>query len=138
VVEFGICTPTIFKVMDNLNNNKVLVVRRKYLRNNTTPFERELWKYLKGKNLKYKFRRQHSIGNYILDFYCPEKKLGIELDGWIHDEEEILNKDLKKIEYLKNLGIRIIKFRNVDIMKNLELVLENIVGVLNSNSTTPA
>ncbi len=68
--------------MTELNNKKYLKSTRKDLRNNPTSAEKILWEHLKGSNFYgYKFRRQHSIGRYILDFYCPELKISIELDG---------------------------------------------------------
>ena len=61
---------------------------RKFLRNHSTVPEKLLWEKLKGKQLLgFKFRRQHGIGNYIVDFYCPKLKLGIEIDGVSHDRK---------------------------------------------------
>ena len=68
----------------HIHNNKTLADRRKELRNNATPQEAILWQHLKDSNFGCKFRRQHSIGPYIVDFYCPSKKLIIELDGSQH------------------------------------------------------
>ncbi len=69
-----------------IHNIKYLEVLRKDLRNNLTPAEATLWKYLQHSKLdSRKFRRQHSVNNYIIDFYCPSEKLGIELDGNIHN-----------------------------------------------------
>lgn len=68
-------------------NHELLKDRRKELRNNLTIAEASLWKYLKGRRMHgLKFRRQHSIGPFIVDFYCPEEKLIIELDGEVHEE----------------------------------------------------
>lgn len=60
--------------------------RRKQLRNNSTPQEKLLWKQLQSKKLGYKFIRQYSVDNYVVDFYCPSKRLAIELDGGIHSK----------------------------------------------------
>ncbi|MEL6536768.1 MAG: DUF559 domain-containing protein, partial [Bacteroidota bacterium] len=69
-----------------LHNRKYLKERRQALRNNLTSAEATLWIFLKGRQLEgKKFRRQPSIGNYIVDFYCPEEQLVIELDGGLHD-----------------------------------------------------
>lgn len=67
--------------MPEIHNRKHLEQFRKDLRNNSTSAEATLWKYLKGKQLGKKFRRQHSVGNYILDFYCASDRIAIELDG---------------------------------------------------------
>ena len=66
---------------EHVNNSNQLLIARRDLRNNATREENDLWLRLKNSNLGYKFRRQHSIGNFILDFYCPDKKLGVEIDG---------------------------------------------------------
>jgi len=108
-----------------LNNLKHLKKIRKKLRNHSTPAERELWKYLKSRQLKEtQFRRRHSMGNFVLNFYCREKKLGIELDGNYHYNKAQMKKDRKRTALLNAYGIRILKFSN-------QLVLENIEGVLN-------
>lgn len=96
-----------------------------------------LWSKLKQKQLNgYKFRRQHSIENYILDFYCPEKRLGIELDGGQHYQDEKINYDEKRTNNLKTLNIKIIRFTNFDIRNNLNGVLAKILMTLN-DITTP-
>ena len=79
---------------EQINNVVYLKNTRKQLRNNPTKAEQVLWKYLKNKQIKgYKFRRQHSVGNYILDFYCPALKLCIEIDGDSHFTDEGKNYD---------------------------------------------
>jgi very-short-patch-repair endonuclease len=109
-----------------LNNTIGLKTKRKELRNNLTPAEARLWSYIKSEKLGAKFRRQHSIGNYILDFYCPNKKLAIELDGSPHDTEEGYKKDELRTIYLEQQGIKVIRFENKDVIKNLDGVLEEI------------
>ncbi len=112
--------------MNKLHNRRALASNRRYLRNNMVQVEIILWSRLKGKALLgLKFRRQHSIGNYILDFYCPSLKLGIELDGQTH--ENSFDYDNKRQVYIESLGIRILRFNNIDIYNGLELVLEEIV-----------
>jgi very-short-patch-repair endonuclease len=88
-----------------MNNKKYLKKYRKELRNNPTKAESMLWKALQKKQLEgRKFRRQHSLGNYIVDFYCPTEKLIVELDGSVH--ENFINEeyDFNRMEYLKSLG----------------------------------
>ena len=86
-----------------------------------------LWNYLKGRRLLgRKFRRQTSIGNYVLDFYCPQEKLGIELDGKVHEFDSVSLKDRYKSEYLTSLGVKILRFENKEIFNNLEKVLKII------------
>jgi very-short-patch-repair endonuclease len=113
---------------ERTHSSKRFLQRRRYLRNNQTPEEAILWEELRGKSLGYKFRRQHSIGAYILDFYCPSKKLGIEIDGGQH----ILQRDYDKArdKEMEGLGIRIIRFSNEKIRKDLLGVLRVIGGFL--------
>ena len=89
----------------NLFNRKSLKFFRSSLRNKSTSAEAVLWDILKSKKLdSRKFRRQHSIGNYIVDFFCPSEKLVIELDGNPHGEYHNIEKDEKRDQYLKTLG----------------------------------
>ncbi|WP_435352986.1 endonuclease domain-containing protein [Emticicia sp. SJ17W-69] len=110
-----------------LNNLKTLKPQRKHLRNHSTSAEATLWIYLKNIQLEgRKFRRQHSIDFYILDFYCPSEKLNIELDGQEHFEGFGLVQDEKRDEFLKSLNIRILCFENKQIFENIDWVLNKI------------
>ncbi|MBM2817186.1 MAG: hypothetical protein HW421_3948 [Ignavibacteria bacterium] len=114
-----------------LNNKKELYERRKILRKNMTEEEIILWSVIKKSALKnYKFRRQHSVGFYILDFYCPVKKLAIELDGGGHFQEGALEYDKNRDEFLTATGITVLRFTNTDIRNNLNGVLQRIEEVL--------
>ena len=110
-----------------LYNNKNLKEKRKELRSNSTSAEAVLWRMLKGKQIEgKKWRRQFSIGNYISDFYCPEIKLGVELDG--NEHYTVIGKfnDARREEYLNTIGITIIRFENKDIWCSIEHVIETI------------
>ncbi len=110
-----------------LNNLKYLNNYRKTLRNNLTPAEASLWKLLQGHKLNgQKFRRQHSVGNYILDFYCPSQKLAIELDGAGHFTEEGIARDQQRTDFLNSCGIHVLRFENKLIFERTEWVLEEI------------
>lgn len=107
-----------------LYNDPVLKPRRKELRHNETKEEKFLWASLRRKNLGYKFSRQYSIGPYILDFYCSEKRLAIELDGFYHlDEKEY---DRQRDDYLKLNNIKVLRFWNSEIGVSIDKVLEKI------------
>jgi very-short-patch-repair endonuclease len=109
---------------ERIHTIKYLHDARKDLRNNITPQELILWYKLKNSHLGYKFRRQHSIGRFIADFYCPIKKLVIELDGSQHlDNEEY---DKERTEYFESLNIKVLRFWNNDVDKNLNGVLMKI------------
>lgn len=100
---------------------------RKKLRNQSTSAEAFLWNYLKQRKLlNRKFTRQKSIGNFIYDFYCHEEKLVIELDGDDHFWEEGIQYDKLKTKLLENLGIKLVRFENKWVFKDLEYVLQEI------------
>ena len=114
-------------------NKKYLESKRKDLRNHSTFAEIILWEHLKQKQLNgRKFRRQHSIGNYIVDFYSPEERLVIELDGEPHFDEETKNYDEARTQYLNGLNIKVIRFENVEILHALEDVLNKIIAEFNT------
>jgi very-short-patch-repair endonuclease len=100
---------------------------RKRLRNNSTSAEAFLWRYLKNKQLDgRKFRRQYSVGPYIVDFYCTTEMLAIELDGASHGTDEGIERDLRRTEYLQKNGIRVIRFENKDVFIDTNYVLSYI------------
>ena len=105
-------------------NDPKLKPRRKELRHNETKEEKLLWANLRRKKLNFKFTRQYSVGPYILDFYCVEKRLGIELDGFHHLENKDYDKERE--EYLLFNDIRILRFWNREVSANMDKVLERI------------
>ena len=98
----------------------------KKLRNNVTATEMILWGRLKEYFPQLKFRRQHPVSLYIADFYCHSKKLIIEIDGGIHNLSEVLENDITRQKDLEELGIKVIRFTNKDILNNLETTLKKI------------
>jgi very-short-patch-repair endonuclease len=108
-------------------NRKNLKDKRKHLRNNPTQAEAFLWRYLKNSQLEgRKFRRQSSVKNFIVDFYCPEEKLVIELDGDFHFDIKAKKDDDKRTKLMEKEGLRVIRFENQEILLNLEKVLKEI------------
>lgn len=98
-----------------------------------TDAERILWEKLRKRQLdNYYFRRQHSISNYIADFYCHSMKLIIEVDGAIHDSTEAIEYDNDRTYVLKEFGFTVIRFSNSEIFENIDLVIEKIREVLKS------
>ena len=85
-----------------------------------------LWRKIRNSQLGVKFRRQHGIGKYIVDFYCAEMKLIIEIDGDIHFYDKNIFRDKKREAYLKNLGLKIKRYTNLDISYNIENVLADL------------
>src|SRR5262245_5349246 len=105
---------------------------RKQLRNSLTAAEALLWQNLKGRQLLgRKFRRQISVGRYIVDFYCPEAGLVIELDGERHFSITIDEYEAQRTKYLEQEGLRVIRFENKELYENLEGILEKIKETLN-------
>ena len=101
--------------------------RRKELRENLTSAEALLWLNLKKSQLDgKKFRRQHSIGPYIVDFFCAECRLAVELDGEGHMTLSGAEADQRRTEFLKRFNVRLIRFENKDVFDELEGVLEEI------------
>ena len=116
--------------MQHIHNLQVLKARRRELRKNQTPEEEKLWWYLKEKKLGYKFRRQHSAGGYILDFYCKEKKLIVEIDGGIHQNYGSKEYDRVRDKYFTDLEYRVLRFSNLEVEKNIEMVITKINSCL--------
>ena len=114
--------------MEKENPYKTL---RQNLRTTLTPAEAKLWQHIKSRQLEgYKWRRQHPIGKYILDFYCPKAKLAIELDGKHHYTIDGTNADEIRTEYLQNQGITVIRFENKELWENPEGVINTIQATL--------
>ena len=117
---------------NRLHNKQVFYERRKALRNNATPQEIKLWQYLQQSWQGYKFRRQHSVGPYIVDFYCPKKKLVIEIDGNQHGQADAREYDQERDQYLQALEITVLRFWNHEVNTNLPGVLLKIRTCLES------
>src|SRR5215216_3209611 len=96
------------------------------LRNNMTSAERVIWKHVHVNPWKLKFRRQHPISNFIADFYCHPIKLVIEIDGEVHDMEDVKQYDEAREKSIKEFGLTIIRFKNEEVFKNPNVVLEKI------------
>jgi len=119
---------------ENLHGNTKPSVyeNAKGLRQGQTKAEDILWKNLRNRKLmNLKFRRQHPFENFVLDFYCHEKKLCIEADGNIHNEKEIIEYDNNRTRILNENGISVLRFSNYDITNNINAVLNKITEYLN-------
>lgn len=113
-----------------LHNKHYLIERRRELRQRLTIAEYVFWQHVRNRKLAgLKFKRQHSIGNYIVDFYCASQKLIIELDGEIHDTEEQYKKDVIRDENLASMNFKVLRFRNEEIMTEMNSVKQKIIKV---------
>ncbi len=109
--------------------NKDLKEKSRQLRENMTDAERRLWAKIRIQQLKgYQFYRQKPLGDYIVDFFCPRAKLVIEVDGSQHFANEMTEYDRIRTEYLNGLGLRVLRFTNLDVLKNIEGVVESIIS----------
>ncbi|MEK7117046.1 MAG: endonuclease domain-containing protein [Patescibacteria group bacterium] len=110
-------------------NNQSLKNRRRELRTNQTDAEKKLWELLRSRRFHgLKFHRQFSIGAYILDFYCPEFRFGIELDGNQHNEDELKIYDRDREKILQASNIHVVRFWNDKVENDTEKVLEKILS----------
>ena len=116
---------------------KLLPLKRR-LRSNQTRAEQLLWTKFRSNQIHgLKFRRQHGIGSYIVDFFCPERSLVIEIDGDVHAIEAQQTKDLERENYLRSLGLQVLRYTNDEVINNLDGVLEDLIQQIFGNSTSP-
>jgi very-short-patch-repair endonuclease len=105
--------------------NALALTRRRELRRQATDVEKILWRCLRSRQLLgMKFRRQHSVGPYIVDFFCAEIGLAVEADGGQHFTVEGLLRDERRSEYLAAQGVRVLRFSNRELLEELGAVLE--------------
>jgi len=110
-----------------LKYNKKLKKFSRVLRKKMTDAERKLWYRIRMKQIKgLQFYRQKPIGNYIVDFYCPKAKLVIELDGGQHYLKTEKEKDTIRNNYLNGLGLKVLRFSDVDVLRDINSVLKKI------------
>lgn len=122
--------------MATIYNKPALKPVRRWLRNSPTAAEAVLWSSLKGSQLAgKKFRRQHSIGSYVVDFYCPECRLAVELDGQPHFNSIASVRDHVRQKALERFQVRVLRFENRAVFENLPGVLEMIKQQLKADTT---
>lgn len=116
--------------MQGQTNKKITGMKlQRKLSNSATDAERQLWQYLRGRQMEgCKFRRQHPFGDYILDFVCLERKLVIELDGGQHADD--VQYDHSRSQRLEQSGFTVIRFWNNEVFDNIEGVVEVIQNML--------
>ena len=108
--------------------NPLTRIHARELRRGQTPIEERLWRELRSRQLAgMKFRRQHPIGSFIVDFYCADKRLVVEIDGDSHTDQ--IKYDEKRTKWLEYQGYRVIRFTNREVLNQLSAVLEKIMRV---------
>jgi very-short-patch-repair endonuclease len=111
--------------MEKRRSPHYIIELARKMRNNLTPSEKIVWNEIKEKKISgYKFRKQHPVYRYILDFYCHEKKLAIEIDGDSHKERK--DYDEYRDSYVRSIGIETLRFTNEEIENNIANVIEAI------------
>ena len=101
--------------------------RAKELKKRETKAEKILWEYLRAKKINgFKFRRQHPIERFVVDFYCHKAKLVIEIDGSIHNLEDVIERDKGRAAEIEKYDLKIIRFRNEEVVNKIEYVIEEI------------
>ena len=117
--------------MTEIFNKKSETGKRRQLRRQMPKAEVVLWTQLKGKKMQgYKFRRQYGVGPYVLDFYCPKLRLAIEIDGDSHFQTGAEEYDRDRQALIEKLGIRFLRFTNLDVYKSLNGVLEKVADTV--------
>jgi very-short-patch-repair endonuclease len=107
--------------------NRKLKPLARNLRRNMTDAEQLIWSKVRRKQISdCQFYRQKNIGNYIVDFYCPKAKLIVEIDGGQHYENDGIKKDLERDQYFQTLGFTVLRFSDIDVLKNVNGVVERI------------
>jgi len=107
------------------------IIYRRELRHNTTPAEKIFWSKVANRTFQnLKFRKQHGIGPFVVDFYCPEKKIIVEIDGDSHATDTGIENDQERAKYLAGLGYKIVRYQNSDVLNNIDGVFEDLSGRL--------
>ena len=125
-----------FGYMTGGNNSSLLLEKAQEMRNKPTEAESVLWEYLKSKKLGHKFRRQHLIDDFIVDFVCLSKRLVIEVDGKIHENQQ--EEDVARTSVLDSLGYTVLRFKNEEVIGDLNNVLKTITKHLKSPKVPPS
>ena len=114
-------------MIDYRSNKNELITYRKMLRHHLTPAEATLWSKIKCRKIcGMQWRRQFSIGRYILDFYCPKVKLAVELDGKDHFTIEGDKYDVERDNFISEKGIKILRFENCEVWNNMDMIIKVI------------
>ncbi|HEV7227687.1 endonuclease domain-containing protein [Brevundimonas sp.] len=115
------------------------VSRARIQRRTLTPPEARVWTALKGRALGgFKFRRQHPIGAFVLDFYCAEAKLAVEIDGQGHDQEDAIAHDRRRSAWLAAQGVDVIRFAAEEVRVNPDGVLKAILLAVRARAKSPS
>ena len=110
-----------------------ILLKAREMRHPQTPAEATLWQALRNRNLKFKFRRQHPIDRFIVDFYCPQAKLCIEVDGATHLEPAQAEYDAARTAFLEEIGYKVVRFTNDEVRYNINPVIDEIIRAVETS-----
>jgi very-short-patch-repair endonuclease len=109
---------------------RIPTARIRELRGSSTVAEKTAWNLLRDRRLGAKFRRQFRMEKGVLDFYCFEHRLAIEIDGGVHSQIDQMNKDARKEDYLRTLGIRLLRIPNAMVLEHPDEFVQKVVGAM--------
>jgi len=113
-------------------NRKDMSLRRRILRNSMPNPELKLWLRIRNRQISgYKFRRQHSFGHFVVDFYCPEARLVIEVDGDFHFNQKAKERDIVRQKFIESNELSFLRFTNIEVVENVDGVVSRIEEFLN-------
>jgi very-short-patch-repair endonuclease len=122
-----------------MSSPRYVVELARRFRKQPTPGEEIFWRHVRGKQLHgMKFLRQHPIGRYIVDFYCAELKLVIELEGDIHKHPDQKEYDQSRLKELQSRGLDVMRFRNEEVVEDIQKVLEEIAKFKSNSPCNPS
>ena len=124
-------------MINRLYNNTAAKEKRRTLRKNATDAERKGWSILRRDQMGVRFFRQYSVGPYVLDFFCPIRRLAVEIDGGQHNEAKHKQHDVNRTAYLTQHHIQVLRFWNNEVLQNIEGVWQKIKGELDRNPSQP-
>lgn len=124
-----------YNAMPRIYNRYEFNSIRKQLRQNLTKAEIVLWSRLKGRQLGHKFRRQYGIGPYIVDFFCKELRLVVEVDGEEHLEDDWRERDIGRQKYIESHFIQFIRFSNDEVLEDTDGVIERLLDFIKTRTT---
>ena len=117
--------------MRPLHDAPFMRAHRRALRRRQTPSEVQLWQVLRDRQVGgWRFRRQHSVGRYVLDFYCVAARVGVEVDGGVHARPEVAAYDAERTAWLSHRGVRIVRVPNAAVLRDAGAVADEIAALL--------
>jgi len=129
-LDFPQWSPAVWHMRRYNQPMRIPTARIRELRGSSTVAEKTAWNLLRDRRLGAKFRRQFRMEKGVLDFYCFEHRLAIEIDGGVHSQIDQMNKDARKEDYLRTLGIRLLRIPNAMVLEHPDEFVQKVVGAM--------